>query len=146
MPTARITLTVVVGDLPEKEYVFEEAARCIIGRAEDCDIQVAANYECVVVSRHHCCLEIEPPAIRVYDLGSRNGTYVNGGKIGQRPRHLSPEEVDLREFSVHELKDGDELGVVNTVFRVGIEVSQSCPAHGIPLIQETDDSRPLLPF
>ena len=85
MPTARITLTVVHGDLPEKEYVFEEPTRCIIGRAEDCDIQVPANYQHAVVSRHHCCLEMEPPAIRVHDLGSRNGTYVNGGNIGQHP-------------------------------------------------------------
>ena len=124
MPTARITLTVVVGDLPEKEYVFEEAARCIIGRAEDCDIQVPADYQHAVVSRHHCCLEIEPPAVRVHDLGSRNGTYVNGGNIGRRPRHLAPDEVDLREFSVHDLKDGDELAVGNTIFRVGIVVSR----------------------
>jgi eukaryotic-like serine/threonine-protein kinase len=123
MPSARITLTVVLGDLLEKEYVFEKATRCIIGRAEDCDIQVPANYRHVVVSRHHCCLEIEPPAIRVHDLGSRNGTYINGGNIGQRSKHLTPEEVNLCEFSVHELKDGDELGVGNTVFRVGIEVS-----------------------
>ena len=124
MPTARITLTVVLGDLPEKEYVFEDSTRCIIGRAEDCDIQVPANYQHAVVSRHHCCLEIEPPAIRVHDLGSRNGTYVNSGNIGQRPRHLSPEEADLREFSVHELEDGDELRVGDIIFRVGIVVSR----------------------
>ena len=123
MPTARITLTVVLGDLPEKEYVLEEPTRCIIGRAEDCDIQVPADYQHAVVSRHHCCLEIEPPAVRVYDLGSRNGTYLNGGNIGQRPGHLSPEEVDLRDFLVHDLKDGDELGVGNTIFQVGIVVS-----------------------
>jgi pSer/pThr/pTyr-binding forkhead associated (FHA) protein len=126
MPSARISLTVVLGDLPEKEYAFEKPTRCIIGRAPDCDIQVPANYCHVVVSRQHCCLEIEPPAIRVHDLGSRNGTYVNGENIGQRPRHLSPAEVDLREFSVHELKDGDELGVGDTVFRIGIEVSRNC--------------------
>jgi eukaryotic-like serine/threonine-protein kinase len=124
MPSAQITLTVVLGDLPEKKYVFERPTRCIIGRAPDCDIQLSANYRHAVVSRHHCCLEIEPPSIRVHDLGSRNGTYVNGGNIGQRSRHLSPEEVDLRDFSARELKNGDELEVGNTVFRVGIEVSR----------------------
>jgi eukaryotic-like serine/threonine-protein kinase len=124
MQTARISLTVVRGELPEKEYVFEEPTRCTIGRAEDCDIQVPADYQQVVVSRHHCCLEMEPPAIRVRDLGSRNGTYVNGLSIGQRARHLSPEEADLREFTAHELKDGDELEVGNTIFRVAIVVSR----------------------
>jgi eukaryotic-like serine/threonine-protein kinase len=122
MPSARITLTVVRGDLPEKKYVFARRTRCIIGRAPDCDIQLSTNFQHAVVSRHHCCLEIEPPAIRVHDLGSRNGTYINGGNIGQRSGHLSPEEVDLRDFSARELQHGDELEVGNTVFRVGIEV------------------------
>ena len=125
MPSARITLTVVLGDLPKEKYVFERRTRCIIGRAPDCDIQLSANFQHAVVSRHHCCLEIEPPSIRVHDLGSRNGTYVNGGNIGQRSSHLSPEEVDLRAFAARELKNGDELEVGNTVFRVGIEVSRN---------------------
>jgi eukaryotic-like serine/threonine-protein kinase len=124
MPSARITLTVVLGHLPKKKYLFERPTRCIIGRAPDCDIQLSANFQHAVVSRHHCCLEIEPPSIRVHDLGSRNGTYVNGGNIGQRSSHLSPEEVDLRDFSARELQDGDELQIGITVFRVGIEVSR----------------------
>jgi pSer/pThr/pTyr-binding forkhead associated (FHA) protein len=122
--SAKITLTVVRGDRPEKKYVFKRPTRCIIGRAPDCDIQLSAHFQHAVVSRHHCCLEIEPPSIRVHDLGSRNGTYVNGGNIGQRSSHLSPEEVDLRAFAARELKNGDQLEVGNTVFRVGIEVSR----------------------
>ena len=34
------------------------------------------------VSRHHCLLHIDPPAVWVRDLGSRNGTRVNGTQIG----------------------------------------------------------------
>ena len=117
MRTPRITLTVVYGHLPKKEYVFEEPTRCIVGRSEDCDIPVPADGLHADISRRHCCLEMEPPTIRVRDLGSRNGTWINGHKIGQRPRHQLPQEVDLRDFVTHALQDGDELQVGTTIFR-----------------------------
>jgi pSer/pThr/pTyr-binding forkhead associated (FHA) protein len=39
------------------------------------------------ISRYHCLLDINSPDIRVRDLGSLNGTIVNGKKIGQRQRN-----------------------------------------------------------
>jgi len=116
-----VTLTVTRGSLPEHEYVFEEPTRCVIGRAADCDIQVPMDYEHADVSRHHCLLDIDPPSIRVRDQGSRNGTFVNGDKIGQRPRNLPPEEADGAVCAVQELKDGDELRVGGVVFEVAVE-------------------------
>src|SRR5262245_14472573 len=101
MPTTQITLTVVHGDLPKEEYVFEGPTRCTVGRAEDCDIQVPADWLHAVISRRHCCLEVEPPTIRVRDLGSRNGTWINGQNIGQRPTHHLPLEADPRDFASH---------------------------------------------
>ena len=80
-----IVLTVTEGSLAKTRYVFEEPAHCVVGRAPDCDIQVPADFVHADVSRHHCLLAIDPPAVRVRDLGSLNGTYVNGESIGQRP-------------------------------------------------------------
>jgi pSer/pThr/pTyr-binding forkhead associated (FHA) protein len=120
MPTTRITLTVVLGNLPQKEYIFEQPTRCNIGRSEVCDIPVPADGFHADISRRHCCLEVDPPTIRVRDLGSRNGTWINGQKIGQRPSHQLPQEADLRDFATHELQDGDELRVGSIIFRVGI--------------------------
>uniref|UniRef100_UPI003783CE35 FHA domain-containing protein n=1 Tax=Prosthecobacter sp. TaxID=1965333 RepID=UPI003783CE35 len=45
--------------------------------------------ECVL--RHHFILEACPPQACVRDLGSRNGTYVNGRKVG------GPKEVRRRK-------------------------------------------------
>jgi len=64
--------------LKNREFVFDEPAECIIGRAADCDIQIPTDNEHVDVSRHHCVLEIHPPHVQVRDLGSLNGTLVNG--------------------------------------------------------------------
>lgn len=75
----------------------------IIGRAHDCDLQLAHDY----VSRHHCELIIDDQSheVRVRDLGSQNGTYVNDTCIrGDR-----------------QLKDGDKLLVGCVPFEVHIE-------------------------
>jgi pSer/pThr/pTyr-binding forkhead associated (FHA) protein len=119
MKSARVVI-IPHGNLQGKEYVFEAPTRCIIGRADDCDIRLPGDYWHSDISRHHCVLEIDPPAIRVRDLGSRNGTYVNGQKIGQRPPQQTAEAADSRMFADRELKEGDEVQVGREVFRIGI--------------------------
>ena len=126
MNSMRVSLTVPRGSVDGAEYVFEEPGRCIIGRAEDCDIRVPLDYLHADVSRHHCLLEIDPPSIRVRDLGSRNGTFVNGEMIGRRPIQQAAEGADVNA-AARELKDGDEILVGNTVFQVGV-----APPSGIP--------------
>lgn len=75
----------------------------VIGRARDCHLQLASSF----VSRHHC--ELIPDqtkgALRVRDLGSQNGTYVNDEKIEKE----------------QELRDGDRLTVACVPFEVHIE-------------------------
>jgi eukaryotic-like serine/threonine-protein kinase len=116
----RITLTVIRGSLAGDEYIFEDRRQCIIGRAEDCDIRLPWTYEYSDVSRHHCLLTIDPPSIQIRDLGSANGTYVNGNKIGQRPRNQLREEADLTECPTYRLRDGDVIRVGQMIFRVDI--------------------------
>jgi len=52
--------------------------KLLIGRAEDCDVQVESQF----VSAHHCVVLLDEYTLRLRDLGSKNGTYVNGRKIG----------------------------------------------------------------
>ena len=54
----------------------------LIGRAEECDIRPLGED----VSRKHCAIVLEGDQITVQDLGSRNGTYVNGTKIEAKTR------------------------------------------------------------
>jgi pSer/pThr/pTyr-binding forkhead associated (FHA) protein len=60
--------------------------------------------------------------VRVRDLGSLNGTYVNGEKIGQRSSRKPIAQEDANEFPTCELKDGDEVQVGQSVIRVGLRV------------------------
>lgn len=53
----------------------------IIGRREDCDLRIAVND----VSRKHCKIMLEDDQISVADLGSSNGTFVNGQRVEKHP-------------------------------------------------------------
>jgi pSer/pThr/pTyr-binding forkhead associated (FHA) protein len=62
--------------------------------------------------------EIDPPTVKVRDLGSRNGTFVNGQKIGERSQELLPPDAGWDEHPAKELHEGDEVKVGHTLIRV----------------------------
>jgi pSer/pThr/pTyr-binding forkhead associated (FHA) protein len=71
----------------------------------------------VTVSRQHCLIELEGESAWAQDLGSLNGTHVNGEKIGQsqsEPQADATMVAPLRQ----QLQDGDELRICNTIFAV----------------------------
>jgi pSer/pThr/pTyr-binding forkhead associated (FHA) protein len=117
---AEVRLTITQGLPKGKVFVFRDRTIGTIGRAEDCLLRLPRDLIHLDVSRHHCLLDIDPPEIRVRDLGSRNGTYVNGAKIGQRRPGLPPEAVSAFDMPERSLEEGDELRVGGTVFRVSI--------------------------
>jgi transcriptional regulator with GAF, ATPase, and Fis domain len=57
-----------------------EGAVVRVGRAIDNEIRLSGN----LVSRHHCRIEAGPEGVWAIDLGSSNGTQVNGEKIKRR--------------------------------------------------------------
>jgi eukaryotic-like serine/threonine-protein kinase len=116
-----VTLIVTQGPLAGQKFVFDEPTSCLIGRSRDCTIVLPMEAEHLDVSRHHCVLDIAPPSVRVRDLGSLNGTFVNGKKIGQRCSGLAPAEVEQNSQPVVPLIDGDEVRLGgHTAFRVCI--------------------------
>ena len=51
--------------------------KLLIGRSEECDIRPLSDE----VSRRHCAVQIDLGVVWVEDLGSRNGTFVNGRRV-----------------------------------------------------------------
>lgn len=50
----------------------------VVGRAADCDLPIPDP----TISRHHAELEVSESGLRVRDLGSTNGTWVDGERVG----------------------------------------------------------------
>ena len=56
--------------------------KLLIGRAEECDVRPLSED----VSRRHCAVHVGPADVWVEDLGSRNGTCVNGVRIAAKTK------------------------------------------------------------
>lgn len=125
--SASIQLRITEGSAKGKVFDFAAHDTFLLGRHPDCHVHLPDDS---FVSRHHFILEVCPPQACVRDLGSRNGTYVNGRKVGGRKEGESPEEGARRAYPEVTLKHGDRIQVGDTALEVGVK--QSAPAAAVP--------------
>jgi pSer/pThr/pTyr-binding forkhead associated (FHA) protein len=136
--SAQVIFTAIGGALDGRQYTFTGKTECVVGRSRSCDVCVPAD--AYAVSRRHCLLDIDGPAVILQDLGSLNGTYLNGELVGQRDKKLHAEEAAGATQPKYTLEDGDEFRVGYVAFRVRIvrepldEVKESTPAGGTYLV------------
>lgn len=92
----------------------------LLGRAPECHVQLPESD--TTTSRNHAVLEVNPPHARLRDLGSRNGTIVNGVRHGGRGGHETPEEGARTRHPDVELADADvvELGAHRFVVEISV--------------------------
>lgn len=115
-------MVVVDGPAELPKYVFDERSTCLVGRSSECGIRIPADEpDALLVSRHHCLLDINPPAVRVRDFGSLNGTCVNDEEIGRRETGQTPEEAAGLIFPERALRHGDRISMGPTTLQVEIE-------------------------
>ena len=102
---------VEVWSLSGRATVVLERPRMTVGKDHENDIALPGD---PTVSRLHAVLERFPPGWCVNDLGSSNGTFVNGERI----------------WSAHRLRHGDEIrvGTIRLLFRNSTDVGRTVTA------------------
>jgi pSer/pThr/pTyr-binding forkhead associated (FHA) protein len=84
----------------------------MVGRHRRCDVRIASPR----VSRRHCCLALDCDGVLVRDLGSTNGTRINGRRV---------------EAGV--LRPGDELSIAHYRYQLEGPPARGCepvrPGH-----------------
>jgi pSer/pThr/pTyr-binding forkhead associated (FHA) protein len=111
--------------------------RLLIGRAEECDVRPLSED----VSRRHCEVIVGPAEVWVADLGSRNGTFVNGQRISEKTKVV---DGDIVRVGALELK----LSCVDPAAKAGTEddVSRWLVADERPAgMFDTTQTMPLQP-
>jgi eukaryotic-like serine/threonine-protein kinase len=99
---ARLTLEVKEGPHKGRTFSFEEHDSFIVGRSAQAHFQLSIKDR--HFSRNHFLIEFNPPHCRLMDLGSTNGTLVNGKRVART-----------------DLKEGDLIQGGTTTILVAIE-------------------------
>lgn len=90
---ARATAVLVISD--GREVTLGEAP-VVIGRLSECDITI----EDPNISRRHATVTILDGSYRITDLGSTNGTKVNGARISSQYDLADGDEITVGLFSI----------------------------------------------
>jgi pSer/pThr/pTyr-binding forkhead associated (FHA) protein len=93
----------------------------VIGRREDCDLRIPLGE----VSRKHCRLIRDGDSLKLEDLGSSNGTYLNGQRVQEA-----------------QLNPGDTLQVGPVVFVLQVD-GEPADDELRPVIMEPTDDEPV---
>ncbi len=126
-PAASVSLCVQVG-ASDSRTVIVATPRFLIGRDRACQLRLGSAQ----VSKRHAALEQRDGRITLRDLGSTNGTIVNG-------RHIRNLEVDLRNG------DQFQIGPVLATLQVGLPPESPGPAESpVPEWGEAEVESPTL--
>jgi pSer/pThr/pTyr-binding forkhead associated (FHA) protein len=98
----KVQLVVVQGK-PEGKTIPLVGPKFKIGRGEGCHLRPNSD----LVSREHAEFEVAPDSVTVRDLGSRNGTDVNGKPLAKDQAYV--------------LKNGDLVKIGSLTFAVSVE-------------------------
>src|SRR4051794_40874416 len=97
----RVTLSVTAGPHEGTAFTFDHHDTFLVGRSQHAHFRLPAKDR--FFSRIHFMLEVNPPHCRLIDMGSHNGTYVNGQRV-----------------LTADLRDGDQIRAGHTVLRLGV--------------------------
>ncbi len=119
---------------PLKGRAFPLQGKLLVGRDAACDIVVPGSH----VSRRHAEFSIRAGAPWVHDLGSSNGTFVNGKRVDEAQLATGDEvRCDALRFRVlgpvSSAKDTEEDDMDRTVFRPAVKVELPVPAPELPV-------------
>ncbi|MGO8901085.1 MAG: FHA domain-containing protein, partial [Isosphaeraceae bacterium] len=120
-----IVLRVISGPHEGQEYQINRSGSFIVGRASRAAFPMTAD---LTLSREHYQLENFPPLCHLVDLGSTNGTKVNGLRV---------ERVLLREgdlvaagdssFAVYYTGGGGDARLRDTCAGCGVQLANGVP-------------------
>jgi predicted component of type VI protein secretion system len=93
-----VKLQVVQGRPHGKSLLFP-LGEFLIGRGTECHVRPNSDW----VSRQHCLLRVTPGGAFIRDLGSRNGTLVNGMRVVRERRLENCDQLQVGPlvFEIH---------------------------------------------
>jgi serine/threonine protein kinase len=121
MPSVSAQLLIASGQMVGREFALVGEVR--IGRGIDNDIVLPD----LQVSGRHAHIAASDAGVILTDLGSRNGTYVNGRRVREPYRLQDRDRIRVGQTEMLFIKEHDTAAPRDSVVRVS---SRPCPACG----------------
>ena len=109
-----VRFRIVFGPLAGRDFPFEGHHTLVAGRSRKAQLKLSQDRR---LSRFHCRFEIRPPECVVIDLGSRNGTILNGKAVDSAT-----------------LADGDRIQIGDTCLHFEIVTNKPTAAALMPTV------------
>ncbi|NOX54261.1 MAG: FHA domain-containing protein [Planctomycetes bacterium] len=84
-----------IGGKHDGQIIPLATKKFLIGREQDCHLRPNSD----AVSRHHCVIVMDEYTVRVRDLGSTNGTFVNGERIQGQVILKSGDRIEIGDLT-----------------------------------------------
>ncbi len=99
----------------------------LIGREQDCHLRPNSD----LVSRHHCVFTVDDFTVRLRDLGSTNGTYVNGERIQGQVELKPGDHVSVGKLSFEIVVRKEAPVATPVASRPGGSAAPAAPVPGV---------------
>lgn len=131
-------LELVLLDGTERRFPLEESSELMVGVAANCSVRLNA----VDVSRAHALITCQRGKVVVLDLGSTNGTFVNGRRIKEAELHAG----DFIRFPsvMAQLAPPADTSLISRDSSAGSDRSPQPASQTISRQQSTSDRMPMV--
>ena len=138
---AAVILNVREGERAARQLRFETQTIATFGRGADCTAVLSDPAEPPMLSRRHCELAILPPRVFVRDLGSKNGTFLNGTRLPS-PTLVPSASDTLGHEGGMPVVSGDLVQLGDVVIEVLVNVQVACTDCDATWDETLDGDRP----
>ncbi len=103
--------TIMLRDKVIKHFSLSEGEVVSIGRGQDCNITI----DNTAISRQHVSLALNGGIFLVSDLGSTNGTFVNGKRVSQDEPVSENDNIEFGKFTLSISQEDENNKVASSV-------------------------------
>jgi pSer/pThr/pTyr-binding forkhead associated (FHA) protein len=134
---------IVVQGRPERRALRFPPGQYYFGRGAECHVRPNSDW----VSRQHCLLRVTPDGAWLRDLGSRNGTLVNGELVAGERRLEKGDQIQVGPlvFEVQPDSATPAAQVATSVSATSTQIAAPGALERGPDTMATTDTHPVLP-
>jgi pSer/pThr/pTyr-binding forkhead associated (FHA) protein len=116
----------VIRGKPKGHFLLFPPGEFLFGRGPECNVRPNSD----LISRQHCMLQITEDDVKVRDLGSMNGTLVNGQLVVGERKLCNGDTLQLGPLVLQVVlgpETGEELDTTDTAMRATDETTVHSP-------------------